>query len=75
MGTIPENVNFSIKSNVLANFLDSNSVHYKSGSNRSRGVSALGDLVNSATYYLSCWMTMAQINNMKTEKVLFSNSK
>ena len=31
--------------------------------------------ITDATYYLSCRMTMAQINNMKTEKVLFSNFK
>ena len=75
MGSIPENVNFGIKSSVLANFLDSNSISYKSGSRKTQGMSALGKLASNATYYLSCWMTMAQINNMKTEKVLFSNFK
>ena len=75
MGSIPENVNFGIKSSVLANFLDSNSVSYKSGSRRTKGVSALGKLASNATYYLSCWMTMAQIEDMKAEKVLFSNLK
>ena len=36
MGTLPENVNFGVKSSVVANFLDSNNVSYKSGSGRSR---------------------------------------
>ena len=34
---------------------------------------ALGKMISSGTYYISCWMTMAQIEKMKTKKVFFSD--
>ncbi len=33
----------------------------------------LGKTMSDATYYLSCWMTMAQIDKLRTEKVMFSS--
>jgi len=30
-------------------------------------------MISSGTYYISCWMTMAQIEKMKIKKVFFSN--
>ena len=74
-GVIPENTNFGIKSSVLANFLQSNNIKFTKASSKSKSNTSLGKMITDATYYLSCWMTMAQINNMKTEKVLFSNVK
>ena len=74
-GVIPENTNFGIKSSVLANFLQSNNIKFTKASSISKSNSSLSKMITDATYYLSCWMTMAQINNMKTEKVLFSNFK
>ena len=35
--------------------------------------SQLGKMISNGTYYISCWMTMAQIEKMKTKKVFFSN--
>ena len=32
-----------------------------------------GKAVSNATYYLSCWMTMAQIQKMQSQKVIFSD--
>ena len=33
----------------------------------------LGEMITDGTYYLSCWMTIAQINNLKERKVMFNN--
>ncbi len=30
-------------------------------------------MIADGTYYLSCWMTMAQIDQMKSKKVIFQN--
>jgi hypothetical protein len=73
--TIPENTNFGVKSSVLVNFLDSNNVKYVAPSSRKKSLSDLGKFVSQATYHVHCWMTMAQINKMKSQKVLFSEFK
>ncbi len=70
-GVIPENTNFGIKSNVVRSILDSNSVDSPPANKRSISKSQLGKMISSATYYISCWMTMAQIEKMKTKKVFF----
>jgi len=33
----------------------------------------LGRRIADGTFYLSCWMTLAQIEKMSTEKVMFRN--
>ena len=33
----------------------------------------LGKYISNSTYYLSCWMTTAQIQKLKSEKVIFKN--
>jgi hypothetical protein len=72
-GVIPENTNFGIKSSVVRSVLDSNSVDSLSANKRTISKSQLGEMISSGTYYISCWMTMAQIEKMKTKKVFFSN--
>ena len=32
-------------------------------------------MISKGTYYISCWMTMAQIEAMKSSKVMFSDLK
>ena len=66
-------VDFGIKSSVVRSVLDSNSVDIPSANKRSISKSQLGEMISSGTYYISCWMTMAQIEKMKTKKVFFSN--
>ena len=34
--------------------------------------SKLGKMISSGTYYISCWMTMAEIKKMQTKKAFFS---
>ena len=72
-GVIPENTNFGIKSSVVGSILDSNGVDYPTANMSSISKSKLGKMISDGTYYISCWMTMAQIKKMKTKKVFFSN--
>ena len=70
-GVIPENTNFGIKSSVVMNLLQGNNVSVSSPNTGKLGKSELGRMISDATYYLSCWMTMAQIERMRTKKVIF----
>ena len=72
-GIIPENTNFGIKSNVVRSIMDSNDVNSPPANQSEISKSKLGKMISSGTYYISCWMTMAQIEKMKTKKVFFSN--
>ena len=74
-GINPENTNFGIKSNVVRSILDSNSVDSPSANRSSISKTQLGEMISGGTYYISCWMTMAQIKKMQSEKVMFSNLK
>lgn len=70
-GVIPENTNFGIKSSVVRTLLESNNVSLKKPNTASISTTELGKMISDATYYLSCWMTMAQINQMRSEKAFF----
>ena len=73
LGIIPEDTNFGIKSNVVRSILESNDVETPSANQSEISKSKLGKMISSGTYYVSCWMTTAQIEKMKTKKVFFSN--
>ena len=72
-GVIPENTNFGIKTNVVRSLLDSNDVDIPVPNRRKISKSKLGKMISDGTYYLSCWMTMAQIEKMRSRKVIFQN--
>ena len=72
-GVIPENTNFGIKANIVSNLLASNSITTGAPNTKTVSKSQLGKSVSNATYYLSCWMTMAQIQKMQSQKVIFSD--
>ena len=72
-GIIPENTNFGIKSSVVRSVLESNNVAIPAANKRSISKSQLGEVITNGTYYISCWMTMAQIDEMRTKKVFFKN--
>ena len=81
-GAIPQNTNFGIKANVVSSFLASNSIESVSPANPSffgntteMSTAELGQLATDATYYLSCWMTTAQIQEMSSTKVLFNEMR
>ena len=71
-GIIPENTNFGIKSIIVRSIMDSNEVDGPSANQSEISKSKLGKMISSGTYYISCWMTMAQIEKMKTKKAFFS---
>ena len=71
-GSIPENTNFGIKANVVKSVLDSSSVDTPSANTSAISKSQLGKMITDGTYYISCWMTLAQIEKVRSKKVLFS---
>jgi S1-C subfamily serine protease len=72
-GVLPENTNFGIKTNVVRSILESSGVSLPSATASSISKSRLGKMIADGTYYLSCWMTMAQIEKIKSRKVIFQN--
>jgi serine protease Do len=68
LGIIPENTNFGIKSTVVRDVLNSSSVETPAASNSPINKSQLGKMITGGTYYISCWMTVAQINKVKSQK-------
>jgi len=72
-GAIPENINFGIKSNVVRIVLNSQMVNLIQESGAAPNKRALGKQISQGTYYISCWMTTAQIQDMKQKKVMFEN--
>ena len=69
---IPQNTNFGIKANIVSNLLSSNGIETTEPSTAAISTTQLGALATDATYYLSCWMTTAQIQQMSSTKVLFN---
>jgi len=72
-GAIPENTNFGIKSSVVGSILDSNGVNMPDPNQASISKSDLGKRISRGTYYISCWMTVAQIEAMRAKKVMFED--
>ena len=74
-GSIPENTNFGIKSNVVRNIIEGSSVDSLPANRVAISKSHLGKMINDGTYYISCWMTMAQVEKLRTKKVMFEDLK
>ena len=72
-GVVPEGTNFGIKSSVLKNFLQSNNIDLKTPSKGKVSRSELTKKITDGTLFLSCWMTYAQIEKLKTQKVMFND--
>ena len=72
-GSLPENTNFGIKASVVRSILESRNVSLPSPNRSSISKSKLGRMISDGTYYLSCWMTTAQIKKMRSKKVIFQN--
>ena len=69
---IPQNTNFGIKANIVSNLLSSNGIEVAQPNTSAISTAQLGALATDATFYLSCWMTTAQIQEMSSTKVLFN---
>jgi hypothetical protein len=72
-GVIPENTNFGVKTSVARTVLESSDIRIPSANTQPVSTSELARMMTGGTYYLSCWMTMAQMNQMKSRKVIFKN--
>ena len=73
-GTLPENVNFGIKSSVIKDFLISNNVSNLPKPNTSRVTTReLSEQATDSTYYLDCFMTIAQAKKLISEKVIYTD--
>ena len=72
-GVVPENVNFGVKANVVINIMESENIKLPKPNLKPIPMSDLSEMITDGTYYLSCWMTMAQINKMRETKVIFKS--
>jgi S1-C subfamily serine protease len=72
-GSLPENTNFGVKTSVVRSILESSNVTIPRPNGSSISKSKLGKMISGGTYYLSCWMTTAQIEKMRSKKVIFQN--
>ena len=72
-GVIPENTNFGIKASAVKNLLEGNQVPLKTPTNELISKRDLSRLATDGTVYLTCWMTSAQLEQMKSKKVMFGN--
>ncbi|MEW9920480.1 trypsin-like peptidase domain-containing protein [Marimonas sp. MJW-29] len=70
-GVIPENTNFGVKSSAVRNLMEGNRITPESPSKKTLSKFELSDLATDGTVYLTCWMTTAQIEQLKTRKVMF----
>jgi len=70
-GSTPENINFGIKAVAVKNMLNANRVSGMPSVRTIKNSRQLADLINDTTYYVSCWMSVAQIRSMLEEKVMF----
>ena len=70
-GVIPENTNFGIKASVVKNLLQSNDVELKSPNTLELPKNQLSKITTKGTLHLSCWMTVAQIKKMQSQKAMF----
>ena len=72
-GVLPEDTNFGVKTSLVRSILESSNVTTPSPNKKAISKTKLGRMISDGTYYLSCWMTMAQIKQMKAKKVIFQN--
>ena len=72
-GVIPEDTNFGIKVSVVRSILEGSNVSSPRPNTSSISKTKLGKMISDGTYYLSCWMTTAQIEKMRSKKVIFQN--
>ncbi len=72
-GVIPENTNFGVKSSAVRNLMEGNGIAFKTPNTEVISKRDLSKVATDGTVFLSCWMTTAQLEKMKTRKVLFTD--
>lgn len=72
-GVVPENTNFGVKASAVRNLMEGNGVPFKLPSTEIISKRQLSSMATDGTVFLSCWMTTAQIEQIKNTKVIFEN--
>ena len=72
-GVVPENTNFGVKVSAVKNLMEGNGIPFKSPNTKVISKRELSQIATDGTVYLTCWMTTAQIEQMRTRKVLFED--
>ena len=72
LGSIPENTNFGIKTSVVRNLLDASEIELSRSFFKNVNENELSQLVTDSTFLVTCWMTIAQIEKMKSQRLLFN---
>ena len=70
-GQLPEDTNFAIKSSVLRSFMKSVGLNIIEGNKENVSIKVLANKLSKATILVSCFMTYAQIEQLKESKVMF----
>ena len=63
-----ESFNFGIKASTVKTFISSNDINFTKGSNSKLNNNQLSSLINDATIYLECWLTVADIKRIIAEE-------
>ena len=69
--SVPELVNFGVKSSVVIGILESENINLIAPYKEAKSRAELGSMITDGTYYLSCWMTKTQIEKVKKTKAVF----
>ena len=70
-GLTPESSNFGVKGSVAIKLLNANGIKLSKPRTSVIKRQELGEKIRKSTLYLSCGMTLAQIEQVKTKKLLF----
>lgn len=74
-GIIPENTNFGVKASAVRNLMEGNRVPFKPPNTAVPSRQQLSQQATDGTVFLTCWMTMAQVEKLRSEKVMFEDVK
>ena len=72
-GIIPENTNFGVKVSAVRNLMEGNGVSFKVANKEVPSRQDLSRQATDGTVFLTCWMTMAQVEKLRSKKVMFEN--
>ncbi len=74
-GVVPENTNFGVKASAVRNLMEGNGVSFKAPNTEVPSRQDLSRQATNGTVFLTCWMTMAQVEKLRTKKVMFEDLK
>lgn len=72
-GVVPENTNFGVKASAVKNLMEGNGIFSNPPKSENISKRNLSEFASDGTVFLTCWMTMAQIDQMRSTKVLFED--